>query len=79
MLQKVPKLACITITSVFQSTLTARLEVLLQISSIDIYLRGKAYMATYKLEKEPIWTRKRYVGCNGSKLRSQVDINNKGN
>lgn len=78
MLRKVQRLACITITSAFRSTPTAALEVLLQIPPIDIYLKGEAYMATYRLERGDMWTGRRYIGSRGSKLRSHVDMNNEG-
>ena len=78
MLQKVQRLACITVTSAFPSTPTAALEVLLQISPIDVFLKGEAYMATYRLERGDMWTRRRYVGGRGSKLKSHVDMNNEG-
>ena len=77
-LQKVQRLACITITSAFPSTPTAALEVLLQLPPIDVFLRGEAFMATYRLERGCMWTRRRYVGSRGSRLRSHVDMNNEG-
>ena len=78
MLQKVQILACITITSAYPSTPTAALEVLLQIPPIDVFLKGEAFMATYRLERGDIWTRRRYVGGRGSRLKSHVDMNNEG-
>jgi ribonuclease HI len=78
MLRKVQRLACITITSAFPSTPTAALEVLLQIPPIDIFLKGEAYMATYRLERGDMWTRRRFVGGRGRKLKSHVDMNNEG-
>ena len=77
-LQKVQRLACITITSAFPSTPTAALEVLLQIPPIGIFLRGEAFMATYRLERGDMWTKRRYVGGRGSRLKSHVDMNNEG-
>ena len=78
MLQKVQRLACITITSAYPSTPTAALEVLLQLPPIDIFLKGESYMATYRLERGDMWTRRRYVGNRGSRLKSHVDMNNEG-
>ena len=78
MLQKVQRLACITITSAYPSTPTAALEVLLQIPPIDVFLKGEAFMATYRLERGDMWTRRRYVGGRGSRLKSHVDMNNEG-
>ena len=56
MLQKVQRLACITITSAYPSTPTAALEKLIQIPPMNIFLRGEAYMATYRLERGDTWT-----------------------
>ncbi|CAL4146741.1 unnamed protein product [Meganyctiphanes norvegica] len=78
MLQKVQRLACITITSAFPSTPTAALETLLQIPPIDVFLKGEAYMATYRLERGDMWTTRRYVGGRGRKFKSHVDMNNEG-
>ena len=78
MLQKVQRLACITITSAYPSTPTAALEVLLQIHPIDVFLKGEAFMATYRLERGGMWTTRSYVGCRGRKFKSHVDMNNEG-
>ena len=77
-LQKVQRLACITITSAYPSTPTAALETLLQIPPIDIYLKGEAYMATYRLERGGMWNTRSYIGSRGRKLKSHVDMNNEG-
>ena len=78
MLQKVQRLACISITSAFPSTPTAALETLLQIPPIGIFLKGEAYMATYRLERGDMWTKRRQIGSRGRKFRSHVDICNEG-
>ena len=77
-LQRVQRLACITITSAYPSTPTAALERLLQIPPIDIFLRGEAYLATYRLERGDMWTGRRFVGSRGKRFKSHVDINNEG-
>ena len=77
-LRKVQRLACITITSAYPSTPTAALEVLLQIPPIDIFLRGEAFLATYRLERGGMWTARNYIGGRGNKFKSHVDINNEG-
>ena len=78
MLRKVQRLACITITSAYPSTPTAALETLLQIPPIDIFLKGEAYMATYRLERGDMWNTRSYIGGRGRKLKSHVDMNNEG-
>ena len=78
MLRKVQRLACITITSAYPSTPTAALEKLLQIPPIDIFLRGEAFMATYRLERGDMWTKRSYIGGRGRKFKSHVDMNNEG-
>jgi len=54
MLHKMQRLSCIIITNAHPSTLIAALEKLLQIPPIDIFLKGEAYMATYRLESGDI-------------------------
>ena len=78
MLKKVQRLACITITRAYPSTPTAALEKLLQIPPINIFLRGEAYMATYRLERGDMWSTRSYIGSRGRKLKSHVDMNNEG-
>ena len=78
MLQKVQRLACITITSAFPSTPTAALEILLQIPPIDIFLKGEAYMSSYRLERGNMWATSSSIGRRGRKFRSHVDMINEG-
>ena len=78
MLQKVQRLACITITSAYPSTPTAALEKLIQIPPMNIFLRGEAYMATYRLERGDTWTVRSFIGGRGRKFKSHVDMNNEG-
>ena len=77
-LQKVQRLACITITSAYPSTPTAALEKLLRIPPVNIFLKGEAYLATYRLERGDMWTRRRFIGGRGKRFKSHVDMNNEG-
>ena len=77
-LQKVQRLGCITITSAYPSTPTAALEKLLRIPPVNIFLRGEAFLATYRLERGDMWTRRRYIGGRGRRFKSHVDMNNVG-
>ena len=77
MLQKVQRLALITITSAYPSTPTAALETLIQIPPIKLFLKEEAYMAAYRLERGNMWT-SRQIGGRGRKLKSHVDMSNLG-
>ena len=54
-LERLQRLACITITGAFPSTPTAAMEALLNLPPIDIFLRSQAYAAFHRLKCAGKW------------------------
>src|ERR1044072_996394 len=69
-LSRLQRLACLCITGAIRSTPTAAMETMLNLPPLDIYVRGEARIAAYRLSKTSNW--KPHIGPGHTRIEKLV-------